>query len=106
MNNWLLSLGFLIMVLALLPWAIPWLKNRAMGQSAALGSVAKIVSVLALGPQQRMVTVEFGLPGQRRCLILGVTQQSVTCLESIDLANDPLSGGLKVDLGPQADARL
>lgn len=87
MDSWLLIVGLLIMVLAFLPWIIPWLKRRALGSGTGLGSAAKIVSVLALGPQQRMVLVEVGLAGQRRCLVLGVTPQAVTCLETMVLSD-------------------
>ena len=44
---------------------------------------ARLVSALALGPQQRVVTVEVGPQNARVWLVLGVTQQSIQCLHTM-----------------------
>jgi flagellar protein FliO/FliZ len=42
-----------------------------------------LVSALALGPQQKVVTVEVGPQNARVWLVLGVTQQSIQCLHTM-----------------------
>jgi flagellar protein FliO/FliZ len=40
----------------------------------------RVISVLAVGPQQRIVTVEVGREGARQRMVLGVTSQNISCL--------------------------
>ena len=86
------TLGFVavfVFVLALLPMGVKWLKQRALGSVAGASSAAKIVSVLAVGPHQRVVTVEQGSDHDRVRLTLGVTAQTITLLHSVDLRAQP-----------------
>lgn len=77
----LLMMALVLAVLAALPWLIN--KWRAQtGRASALGEGARLVSVLAVGPHQRVITVEAGPEGQRCWLTLGVTQQNITLLHS------------------------
>ena len=78
-----------VFLLALLPMGVKWLKQRALGSVAGASSAAKIVSVLAVGPHQRVVTVEQGPDHARVRLTLGVTAQTITLLHSIDLRAEP-----------------
>ncbi len=78
-----------VFLLALLPMAVKWLKQRALGSVAGADSAAKIVSVLAVGPHQRVVTVEQGPDHARVRLTLGVTAQTIILLHSIDLRAEP-----------------
>lgn len=48
------------------------------------GTGMKVIESLALGPGQRLVTVELGEGAQRRWLVLGVTAQNITPLRSIE----------------------
>ena len=41
---------------------------------------SRVLSQVAVGPQQRVVTVEVGPPQQRTVLVLGVTAQNINCL--------------------------
>ena len=52
----------------------------------------QLVSALALGPQQRVMTVEVGPAEARVQLVLGVTAQHITCLYShpVPTVADPL----------------
>ncbi|MBP7567786.1 MAG: flagellar biosynthetic protein FliO [Burkholderiaceae bacterium] len=81
-------------VLALFPLAIRWLQRRnglaAGGGPAAAGM--RVVSTLAVGPQQRLVTVEAGPEGARAWLVLGVTGASITCLHTVPLNGAPVGG--------------
>lgn len=86
------TLGFVavfVFLLALLPMGVKWLKQRALGSVAGASSPAKIVSVLAVGPHQRVVTVEEGPDHARVRLTLGVTAQTITLLRSVDLRAEP-----------------
>jgi len=81
-----LSLVFLIALMALIPWGVRWVQRRLTG--GVLGGnvlVSKVVSAVAVGPHQQVVTVEVGPPGARVRLVLGVTAQSITCLHQSDV---------------------
>lgn len=79
----LILVGFFVLALALLPTGIRWIKARAMGGLAASHSEARFISAVAVGPHQRVVTVEVGPQGARTWLTLGVTAQNITCLHSV-----------------------
>jgi len=81
-----LSIVFLVALLALVPLGIKWLQRR-LAASIAPGSVvsSKVVSAVAVGPHQQVVTVEVGFPESRVRLVLGVTAQSVTLLHQTAL---------------------
>ena len=78
----MISVGVFMLVLACIPWALKWWKVRSGLDSLSDGSNAKIVSALAVGPHQRVVTIEVGPVGGRQRLTLGVTAQSITCLHT------------------------
>jgi len=82
MTQTIVSVVLFLVILALLPLAIRWIQQRAPG-SAATNAASRIVSTLAVGPQQRVVTVEVGPEGDRSWLVLGVTAQNITCLHSV-----------------------
>ncbi|ABM93536.1 FliO/MopB family protein [Methylibium petroleiphilum] len=82
------SLGFgllwFVVIVAAIPLAL-WLLKRtpygaAMSQANAL---TRTVGSMALGPHQRIVTVEVGQGEERRWLVLGVTPQSITALHTL-----------------------
>jgi flagellar protein FliO/FliZ len=77
-------IGFLIL-LALLPFAIRWIQRRVPAGASA-SSTGKIVSAMAVGPHQRVVTIEVGPEGARTWLVLGVTAQAITCLHSVSVS--------------------
>ena len=78
----LLLVGALVLVIAMLPLAIKWFQTRA-GQGASVaGAGGRVLSAVAVGPQQRVITVEVGPVDAPVCLVLGVTQQSISCLHS------------------------
>lgn len=77
-----LSVVFFVLLLALVPFGLKWLQRRVAGGVGTAGSAARIVSALAVGPQQRVVTVEVGPDGAKVWLTLGVTAQNISCLHS------------------------
>jgi flagellar protein FliO/FliZ len=83
MTQTLVSVGLFVVLLALVPIALKWVQRRSVGGGAGLASASRIISALAVGPHQRVVTVEVGPEGSRTWLTLGVTAQAITCLHSV-----------------------
>jgi len=83
-GSWMSLLWFGV-VLALIPGALWLLKRSGLAAGAARGAPAgpRLTGSLALGPQQRVVTVEVGEGAERRWLVLGVTAQQITTLHTL-----------------------
>ena len=80
-----------LVAIACLPWLTKWLMARnALGKGATVNG-AKILSVVAVGPTQRVVTLEAGPEHDRLCLVIGVTSQHITCLHR-SAVSTPSSG--------------
>jgi len=82
------SLTLVVLVLALIPVALKWLQRRMGVGVGGVTSNSKVVSVIGIGPNQRVVTVEVGPPEARVWLTLGVTAQNISCLHT---SNAPVS---------------
>ena len=82
MTPTLLAVAAFVLLLALVPAALKWTQARVGGGIRGTDVAIRLVSAVAVGPQQRVVTVEVGPPNARTTLVLGVTQQAVTCLHS------------------------
>ena len=89
MTQTIFSVVAFLVLLALVPFGIRWIQRRTPGGASA-GGASKIVSAIAVGPHQRVVTVEVGPEGARTWLVLGVTAQTITCLHSAAVA--PVQG--------------
>jgi flagellar protein FliO/FliZ len=83
MTQTLVTVVFFVVLLALVPVALKWVQRRSAGGAAGLTSASRVVSAIAVGPHQRVVTVEVGPEGERVWLTLGVTAQAITCLHSV-----------------------
>lgn len=84
-QSWVL-VGLLVACIACLPYLVRLLQARK-GSMDRLEGKSQIVSVLAVGPQQRVVTVKISSNDKVATLVLGVTAGSVNCLhkwESVD----------------------
>ena len=81
-QSWLL-VGAFLAILVCLPVGLRWLKQRVPGRFADVGAQSRFISALAVGPHQRVVTVEVGPEGKRVWLTLGVTGQNISCLHSV-----------------------
>ncbi|MBP6901259.1 MAG: flagellar biosynthetic protein FliO [Burkholderiaceae bacterium] len=95
MNSLFGSIAAFVAVLALIPLALWLLKRSPMG--SALGGVAggtggagamRLISALALAPNQRLVTVEVGSGDERRWLVLGVTPAGIHTLHTLTPQHD------------------
>ncbi len=80
MTQTILTVAIFLLLLALVPAGIKWLQARAAGGSPGVGVGVKVISAVAVGPHQRVVTVEVGPDDARTWLVLGVTSQSISCL--------------------------
>jgi len=83
MTQTLLTVAAFVLLLAMVPMGIKWLQARSVVAGPAAGAANRVLSAVAVGPQQRVVTVEVGPPGARVCLVLGVTAQSIACLHTV-----------------------
>ncbi|MBS0507948.1 MAG: flagellar biosynthetic protein FliO [Proteobacteria bacterium] len=88
MTQTLLLVVLLIAALAAVPWLIRRLQQQRAGLQGPAGATSRVLSAVAVGPQQRVVTVEVGLAQQRTVLVLGVTAQQINCLHVL-----PAAGG-------------
>jgi flagellar protein FliO/FliZ len=86
MTQTIISVVAFLVLLALLPLGIRWIQRRTAGGTSAAGA-SRIVSAVAVGPHQRVVTVEVGPEGARTWLVLGVTAQAITCLHSVSVGH-------------------
>lgn len=82
MSQSLISVGIFLALMVCLPFAVKWIKERSQGDVRQIGSQSKLISAVAVGPHQRVVTVEVGPHGARVWLTLGVTSQAITCLHT------------------------
>ena len=89
MTQTLFSVGIFVVLLALVPFALRWVQRRAVAGGTGIASASRVVSAIAVGPHQRVVTVEVGPEDARTWLTLGVTAQSITCLHSAAVAPKP-----------------
>ena len=83
-----LSVLWFVLILAMIPAALWFLKRTPMGGGASAGQL-RTVAMLPMSPNQKVVIVEVGSGDARQWLVLGVTAQNITTLHT---------------LAPQADA--
>jgi flagellar protein FliO/FliZ len=76
----LLWVGLFLALLAALPWLLRWIRARASTTIGASDTQSRFISAVAVGPQQRVVTVEVGPSHERVWLTVGVTGQSMVLL--------------------------
>ena len=76
----LLVLLIMIGALAALPWLLKrWQQRQQIARTGSAVS-AQVLASVAVGPSQRVVTVEVGHGAHKTCLVLGVTAHNVHCL--------------------------
>jgi flagellar protein FliO/FliZ len=81
------SLLWFFAILALIPLVL-WLYRRTPAGSTAAQGLMRVVAVLPLAPNQRIVTLEVGRGEQRRWLVLGVTAQQIATLHEMPAQDD------------------
>lgn len=94
MTQSLVSVAIFLVLLACLPILVKWLKQRSVVLGVReSGGQSRFISALAVGPHQRVVTVEVGPEGGRVWLTLGVTAQHISCLHSTPVNDSADDGG-------------
>ena len=87
----LFFMALFVLAIALIPYGIKWLKKRsALGGMGAMDA-SRLISAVAVGAHQRVVTLEVGPPHARVWLTLGVTASAINCLHKSVLL--PSTGG-------------
>ena len=80
MTQTLVVVVLFVGAMALLPWLVRRLQQRHTANGVAAGTASRVLSAVAIGQQQRVVTVEVGPEHARTWLVLGVTAQQISCL--------------------------
>ena len=80
MTQTLLVVVLFVAAMAALPWLVRRVQQRHAAGTAGAATASRVLSAVAVGPQQRVVTVEVGPEHARTWLVLGVTAQQVSCL--------------------------
>ena len=70
----------LVGLMVLLVWALKWARQRLVAPLDGPGSKMRVISAVAVGPQQRVVVVELQDAGVPVRVALGVTPQQVSHL--------------------------
>ena len=83
MTQSLILLVVFLGLLACMPMAINRLKKRYGLTLLGPTHESRVVSVLPVGPHQKVVTVEVGPEHAKVWLVLGVTAQSIHCLHTL-----------------------
>jgi flagellar protein FliO/FliZ len=72
----------LLALLLCLPWLVRRLRGAGWAGLKPVEQPARVVAVLPLGTQQRVVTIEVQQGSQTKRLLIGVTPQSCTVLDA------------------------
>ena len=95
MTQSLVTVVLFVALMLALPLLLRFLqRKRSMGLAGTAEMASKIVSAMAVGPQQRVITVEVGPEESRTWLVLGVTGQSITCLHTLPAGGARGSNGV------------
>lgn len=94
MSQTFVGIALFVLGIACLPWAVRWVQGRT-GVPGPEAGKAKVLSVLAVGPQQRVVTVQVATGTKEAILVLGVTASAVNCLHKWESVWDASGGGVK-----------
>lgn len=82
LQNALPALG-LLALMVLLAWALQRWRKHLPGLPAQGGPALQVLHTVALGPQQRLVTVQIGQGADAQCLVLGVAPGSINTLHTL-----------------------
>jgi flagellar protein FliO/FliZ len=100
----------LLVLLVGIAWALKWARGRMPGLPGVPGQHGPALKVLgsqALGPQQRVVTLQVGQGEHATCLVLGVAPGSISKLHEMPLPPEaaqppaPVAGGFAARLAQQ-----
>ncbi|MDQ7743609.1 FliO/MopB family protein [Hydrogenophaga pseudoflava] len=75
----------LLIVMVGIAWLLQRYRRHLPGAAHRAGPILQVLGGVALGPQQRVVTLQVGQGEQAICLVLGVSPGSVTALHQMPL---------------------
>jgi flagellar protein FliO/FliZ len=75
----------LLIVMVGIAWLLQRYRRHLPGAALRAGPRLQVLGGVALGPQQRVVTLQVGQGEQAICLVLGVSPGSVTALHQMPL---------------------
>ena len=75
----------LLVVMVGIAWLLQRYRRHLPGAAHRAGPALHVLGGVALGPQQRVVTLQVGQGEQAVCLVLGVSPGSVTALHQMPL---------------------
>ncbi len=79
----------LLIVMVGIAWLLQRYRRHLPGATHRAGPSLQVLGGVALGPQQRVVTLQVGQGEQAVCLVLGVTAGSVNTLHQMPLPEAP-----------------
>lgn len=82
MTQTLVIVVLFVAAMAALPWLVRRVQLRQAAGGAPGGASSRVLSAVAVGPQQRVVTVEVGPAHDRVWLTLGVSASGIQCLHT------------------------
>lgn len=91
LQNALPAVGLLVLMM-LLAWALQRWKKHLPGIAAPAGPTLKVLNTVAVGPQQRLLSVQVGEGPYAQCLVLGVTPGSIQALHRMPMPTPAEAG--------------
>ncbi|MFC4621722.1 FliO/MopB family protein [Comamonas nitrativorans] len=88
----LLVLVAMVIAMAALPWGLRRWQLRRQVTQGVVQVQTQVLGAVAIGPGQRVVTVQVQRGDAMACLVLGVTAQSIQCLHVLPDAPAASSG--------------
>jgi len=87
MTQALVIIGLFILVFLSIPACIKLIRKRLKPLDVRSSEALQMVAAIAVGPHQRVITLEVGPVGARTWLTVGVTAQSVNFLHSAPVSS-------------------
>jgi flagellar protein FliO/FliZ len=75
----------LLVLMMLVAWMLQRYRRHLPGTSRHTGPALQVMNSLALGPQQRVITLQVGQGESGVCLVLGVAPGGITALHTLPL---------------------
>ena len=87
MTRALIIVGLFILLCLCIPTCIKVIRKRLAPFKRPSSDALQVISVIAVGPQQRVITLEAGPIHARTWITVGVTAQAINFLHSAPLAS-------------------
>jgi flagellar protein FliO/FliZ len=88
----------LLVLMMLVAWMLQRYRRHLPGTARHTGPAMQVMNTLALGPQQRVITLQVGQGESGVCLVLGVAPGGITALHTLPLP--AADAGAAADIHP------